>query len=215
MRAYLFSIRFWEVFLSLLWWFSTFLVSEVCWIILLVRLLTNMLLGSDFICTPGYKKQCVKVRQTVCFECTEQQLWSLMASSFFSLVVFSSVVVVVVVGNAPLSICARVLVSVHSCFATRQPACALSCYNYVCYASSARLVDAPLLCVTPPLPACPSTRPSLCCAVASHPGIPVSISTFRKCWRPSSASCRPTPSCTRASWPSRRSASERRSLGCR
>lgn len=46
----------------------------------------------------------------------------------------------------------------------------------------------------------------------------VSIFIFRKCclcWRPSTASCKPTLSCTRASWPSRRNALERRSLACR
>lgn len=46
----------------------------------------------------------------------------------------------------------------------------------------------------------------------------VSIFIFRKCcrsWQQSIASCRPTPSCTRASSPNRRSTLERRLLVCR
>lgn len=46
----------------------------------------------------------------------------------------------------------------------------------------------------------------------------VSIFIFRKCSRclqPSTASCKPTLRCTRAPWPNRRSASERRLLACR
>lgn len=46
----------------------------------------------------------------------------------------------------------------------------------------------------------------------------VSIFIFRKCcrcWRPSTASCKPTLSCTRVSWPNRRSALGRRLHVCR
>lgn len=46
----------------------------------------------------------------------------------------------------------------------------------------------------------------------------VSIFIFRKCFRClrlSTASCKPTPSCIRASWPSRRRGSGRRLLVCR
>lgn len=75
----------------------------------------------------------------------------------------------------------------------------------------------PLLCVCHVVVCIAVVRVSVCVLLCGCLSL-VSIFIFRKCcrcWRPSTPSCKPTLSCTRASCPSRRSTSGRRSLACR
>lgn len=75
----------------------------------------------------------------------------------------------------------------------------------------------PCSCVCPSVRACAHMCMRACVLLCGCLSL-VSIFISRKCcrcWRPSTASCRPTPSSTRAPWLSRRRATERRSLASR